>query len=238
MAGAARADLIVTRQLQSFTFAASLAALVGCSSTDAPANSPPFDADFTHCPVDAGTESSTSEAAADSSAEPEAEAFACTVSFACNAIEGALHQPICSPLTYGTNPPSSGNHYPIWAAYKTYAAPFLPGFWVHDLEHGAVVLTYNCPGGCADDVVRIQAFIDKLPADCGTPPRRIVLLPDPDLDVRFAASAWGYTLKAACFEEASFGAFVAAHYGQGLEDICSDGVDPLTAGAGGTPLCP
>jgi hypothetical protein len=109
---------------------------------------------------------------------------------------------------------------------------------VHDLEHGAVVLTYNCPGGCADDVARIQAFIDKLPADCDTPPRRIVLLPDPDLDVRFAASAWGYTLKADCFEEGPFGAFVAAHYGHGLEDICSDGVDPLTAGTGGTPLCP
>src|SRR5439155_7974720 len=116
--------------------------------------------------------------------------------------------------------------------------PFLPGFWVHDLEHGAVVLTYNCPGGCADDVARIQAFVDKLPADCGTPPRRIVLVPDPDLDVRFAASAWGFTLKADCFEEAPFGAFVAAHYGKGLEDICSDGVDPLTAGTGGTPLCP
>jgi hypothetical protein len=152
--------------------------------------------------------------------------------------EGNLHMATCSPLTYGTNPPSSGNHYPIWAAYRSYAQPFLPGFWVHSLEHGAVVIGYNCPGGCADEVARAQAFIDALPADCPGPPRRIILLPNPELDVRFAASAWGFTLKADCFDTAAFSAFVAAHYAHGLEDICADGLDPLTAGTGGTPLCP
>jgi hypothetical protein len=162
----------------------------------------------------------------------------------CNAIaeqhpiEGNLHMAICSPLTYGTNPPSSGNHYSIWAAYKTYTQPFLPGFWVHCLEHGAVVIGYNCPDGCAGDVARAQAFIDALPADCGAPPRRVVLLPNPGLDVRFAASAWGFTLKADCFDPSAFGAFFAAHYGQGPEDICSDGLDPLTGGTNKTPLCP
>ena len=111
-----------------------------------------------------------------------------TISLGCYSSEGNLHMPVCSPLAYGTNPPQSGNHYPIWAAYKTYAQPFLPGFWVHNLEHGAVVLTYNCPGGCAADVARIQAFVDALPADCAGPPRRIILLPDPDLDVRVSAA--------------------------------------------------
>src|SRR5882724_4807922 len=61
--------------------------------------------------------------------------------------EGNLHMGLCSPLFYATNPPSSGNHYPIWAAYQTYAQPLLPGFWVHNLEHGAIVMAYNCPQG-------------------------------------------------------------------------------------------
>jgi len=152
--------------------------------------------------------------------------------------EGNLHMATCSPLTFGTNPPSSGNHYAIWAAYKTYTQPFLPGFWVHSLEHGAVVIGYKCDGGCPHEVARAQAFIDALPADCGAPPRRVILLPNPDLDVRFAASAWGFTLKANCFDEPALAAFVAAHYGHGPEDICSDGVDPLTAGTAGAPLCP
>jgi uncharacterized protein DUF3105 len=153
-------------------------------------------------------------------------------------IEGNLHEPVCSPLSYGTNPPSSGNHYAIWASYRTYTQPFLPGFWVHCLEHGAVVIVYNCPDGCADDVARAQALIDALPADCGTPPRRVVMLPNPDLDVRFAASTWGFTLRADCFDSAVFASFVADHYGHGPEAVCADGIDPLTAGTGGTPLCP
>jgi len=38
------------------------------------------------------------------------------------------------------------------------------------------------------------------------------MLPDPDLDVRFAASAWGFTLKAACFDRDAF-ASRAEHFG-------------------------
>lgn len=152
--------------------------------------------------------------------------------------EGNLHMELCSPLSYATNPPSSGNHYFVWAVYQTYDQPFPPGFWVHNLEHGAIVMLYNCPSGCSDDVARMQAFIDGLPADCGDPPRRLILMPNPDLDVRFAASAWGFTLKADCFDPDAFGAFYDAHYGHGLEAICGNGINPLTAGTGGTPVCP
>jgi len=152
--------------------------------------------------------------------------------------EGNLHMGTCAPLFYATNPPSSGNHYPIWAAYQTYQQPLLPGFWVHNLEHGAMVMAYNCAGGCPADVAAMQTFIDGLPADCGQPQRRMILLPNPALDVRFAASAWGFTLKADCFDAEAFGAFYDAHYGHGLEAVCGDGVNPLTAGTGGTPICP
>jgi hypothetical protein len=134
--------------------------------------------------------------------------------------------PVCSPLTFGTNPPSSGNHYAIWAAYQTYERAIARGFWVHSLEHGAVVITYNCPGGCPSEVAEVQAFIDSLPSDCGSAPRRIVLTPDPELDVRFAASAWGFTLRASCFDRAAFAAFHDAHYDHAPESICGGGEDP------------
>src|SRR5687767_10539255 len=61
----------------------------------------------------------------------------CEATVASHPIEGAQHLSLCAPLTYGTNPPSSGNHYAIWAAYQTYDRPFPRGFWVHNLEHGA-----------------------------------------------------------------------------------------------------
>jgi Protein of unknown function (DUF3105) len=150
--------------------------------------------------------------------------------------EGALHVAICSPVTYGSNPPSSGNHYPVWADYKTYNLPIPRGFWVHSLEHGAVVITYKCPGGCAAEVAEAQAFIDALPADCGSGTRRLILAPDPDLDVRFAASAWGFTLRSNCFDRAAFQTFYDEHYNHAPEAICGGGTDPT--GICGDPVCP
>jgi hypothetical protein len=147
------------------------------------------------------------------------------------AIEGFAHVPVCSRVTYQTKPPSSGDHYPIWAAYRSYSSPIPEGYWVHDLEHGAVVFSYNCPSGCAADVAAAQSFIDGLPADpicdpdAGDPPVRMVMTPDPSLDVRFAASSWGWTLRANCFDPGTFGTFVQDHYGQGRESFCSQGED-------------
>jgi hypothetical protein len=150
----------------------------------------------------------------------------CQATIASHPVEGVQHVPICSPLSYQTNPPSSGNHYPMWAAYQTYDRPFPRGFWVHSLEHGAVVITYNCPGGCADEVADVQAFIDGLPADCGDTARRVIMTPDPDLDVRFAASAWRYTLRANCFDRDAFSTFFTEHYDRAPESICGGGADP------------
>jgi hypothetical protein len=100
------------------------------------------------------------------------------------------------------------------------------GFWVHSLEHGAVVISYHCPGGCADEVAAAQAFMDTLPADCGSTGGWAILTPDPELDVRFAASAWGFTLRSSCFERDAFSAFYAEHHNNAPESICGGGTDP------------
>lgn len=155
-------------------------------------------------------------------------------------IEGRTHVAECSYVHYDTLPPSSGNHYPVWAAYKTYTLPVPEGYWVHNLEHGTVVLSYNCEdAGCAEDVAAAQTFMDGYPADpvCTSleagVEHRLLMTPDPHLDVRFAASAWGWTLRANCFDPVAFQAFADAHYGQGPEDLCGDGEDVV--GATGAP---
>ncbi|MGD0524289.1 MAG: DUF3105 domain-containing protein [Polyangiaceae bacterium] len=145
------------------------------------------------------------------------------------AIEGFTHVPICSPVTYISNPPSSGNHYPIWAAFQTYDFAAAEGYWVHDLEHGAIVFTYNCPAGCDADVAAAQAYIDAMPddplcePDAGDPRVRMTMTPDSNVTTEFAASSWGWTLRADCFDPVTFGAFVQAHYGQGREMLCGQG---------------
>jgi hypothetical protein len=151
---------------------------------------------------------------------------ACTVEVAQHPSEGGEHLTSCQPFpTYQTEPPSSGNHYPVWADYHTYKTPVPWGHLVHSLEHGAIVIVYNCPGGCAGEVARAQALIDQQPVDpgCVSPTRhRIILAPDPTLDVRWAASAWTWTLRAPCFDAAAFGDFIHAHYDMGGESFCNE----------------
>ena len=93
----------------------------------------------------------------------------------------APHIAACTPITYATNPPTSGPHYPIWAAFKWYDAPVPRGFTVHSMEHGAVVISYNCPNGCADELGALAAFLNARPADplCSAPLKsRIIVTPD------------------------------------------------------------
>ena len=138
-----------------------------------------------------------------------------------------LHVDVCSELSYPDQPPAGGNHYPVWAAYQSYSFAVPRGFWVHDLEHGAVVYSYNCSDGCPDEVAQVEALIAALPVDqeCAfVEPRRVLLTPDPLLDVRWGVSAWGHTLRANCVDEERFRQFYLNHFGRGPEvGVCSNG---------------
>ena len=140
----------------------------------------------------------------------------------------AAHVAVCSPISYPMNPPVYGDHYPVWAAYKSYSFAVPLGFLVHNLEHGAVVMLYNCPAGCSDEVAAAQAFIDALPADprCADDVKhQIVMTPDPSLPKRWGAVAWGHSLTTDCFAPEAFRAFYDANVGHGSEDICGNGAD-------------
>ena len=138
----------------------------------------------------------------------------------------AVHVPCTSQTNYQTVPPSSGDHFQCWPEYRVFDVPVPWGNLMHGLEHGAVVIVYNCgASGCPDEVTRAQAFIDTLPFDApGCPStRRVILAPDPTLDVRWAATAWTWTLRADCFDETAFRQFYTDHYDHGRESICNGG---------------
>ena len=145
----------------------------------------------------------------------------------CNAViashpdEGANHIACTTPATYLTTPPSSGSHYPVWPLPGTYTTAIPWGNLVHLMEHGGVVIVYNCGAtGCADELARAQTFVAGV-SDSACTPARVILMPDPTLDVRWAAAAWTWTLRADCFDDAAFSQFVVEHLGHGLEDgIC------------------
>jgi hypothetical protein len=146
----------------------------------------------------------------------------------------ALHVSECSELSPSTNPPSIGAHYPYWANFGVYEEPLNPGHLLHSLEHSAVALLYNCElieergDSCDDFVEQLSRFYDEWPSDslCSSFPHRLIVAPDPGLEVPFAATAWGHYLEGECFDEAAVADFVNAHYGKTYENICNPGVDP------------
>lgn len=153
------------------------------------------------------------------------------------AIQPSPHVAECTPVVYSSVPPSSGPHYPYWAAFKTYSVPIPTGYWVHSLEHGAVVILYNCPNGCAAELAALDAYLTAIPADplCVAPlAHRYIVVPDPTLPFTFAATAWGNTLTSNCFDLPALGAFISAHYAMAPENFCFQGTD-IEALDGGIP---
>lgn len=154
-------------------------------------------------------------------------AGSCSVDVAEHPLSAGIHVTECSAIEYTTNPPSSGEHYGVWAAYQNYDFALPRGYWVHALEHGAVVITYNCDDGCSDEVEQVKSFIDDLPPDprCSAAglEHQIILTPDPLLDTRWAMSSWGFTLRADCVDEDAFERFYLDHFGHGPEDLCGGG---------------
>ena len=136
--------------------------------------------------------------------------------------EGHSHAPLCSPLTHGTNPPATGAHYIRWPTFRSYERPIPWGYLLHAMEHGAVVIAHNCgTGGCPSELEAARALLGCVaPKACGRPP--VILVPDPKLDVRFAAAAWGHLLKASCFDPPTFARFIEAHGNRGPESFPND----------------
>ncbi|OJY15204.1 MAG: hypothetical protein BGO98_22425 [Myxococcales bacterium 68-20] len=157
---------------------------------------------------------------------PEKPAASCDVTIESPPISGATHVPEGTAIAYCSNPPSSGNHYPVWAAYQEYSAPVEWPYLVHSMEHGAVVLLYKCaPPGCPEIVEQLVKVRDNAAADplCVNGGKRIIIAPSATITTKVAAAAWGKTYQAACVDMPTLEAFVRDNYAKGPENLCNPG---------------
>lgn len=173
------------------------------------------------------------DATADTGATSDTSAAACTPEGERHYADPGdySHATSIAGITYNSNPPSSGSHCGDWGQRGTYsvARPLPRCNWLHNLEHGWVVLLYNCPMGCPEIVAGLQA-VAKAASDPDCSERRTIVTPDPALDVTVAATAWRFTWKSGCWDaaaQASLLAFANAHLGtrgeSGESYVCSDG---------------
>lgn len=114
---------------------------------------------------------------------------------------GRNHVEVGSGVTYEFCPPTSGSHYnasrlgPIPALLYGKDDTTVPQGWIHNLEHGAMVVLYRCPEGCGTDAqASLTGLQQQLPASplCGYPPgTNVVVTRFDQMPTPYAAVVWG-----------------------------------------------
>jgi len=138
-------------------------------------------------------------------------------------VQSAGHIRPPQKAAYNTDPPASGQHYSIPGqapmAWGYYDKPAAPEYWVHNLEHGGIVILYSCPTACADDQSRIRDFLASAPKDASFHEVKIVAVPYPVPGHRFALIAWGWREFLDTWDAATVERFYEAHINHGPEAI-------------------
>jgi plasmid stabilization system protein ParE len=139
--------------------------------------------------------------------------------------EGWVHVSEGAPISYAHNPPASGPHYPVWLRYEEYGAAQARGYWVHNLEHGAVVFLYriDAPAAAVSALRDVFRTLADDPA-CGHP--RALMTPDPAMPRPVAVVAADWILEGDTVDAQAIRDFVAQHRNRAPENICQDGARP------------
>jgi hypothetical protein len=112
-------------------------------------------------------------------------------------------KPVDYKAEFGMDPPAGGPHWAVWLNCGIYTEPQQNERAVHDLEHGAVWVTYN------PDKVRGEALAtlrDRIPATYA------VLSPYPGLDAPVVASAWGAQMKLTGVDDKGLDKFIEKYW--------------------------
>lgn len=112
-------------------------------------------------------------------------------------------------VQYEHSPPTSGCHYSLGQPHPApippgvYPAHIDPEYWVHNLEHGYIVVLYNCgdgngPSACQSDFASLRQWAAKQKPDPGLAQldpqhayAKVVVLPW-KFDHKFAALSWDW----------------------------------------------
>lgn len=120
---------------------------------------------------------------------------------------GRAHVSASESVRYLSCPPASGPHYnatgegPITARFYGKDEPVVPQGWVHNLEHGGLVILYRCGANddCSDPTLApLRALVGSLPASpvCKIPAGEVspVIARFDQMSTPYAALVWDHVL--------------------------------------------
>jgi hypothetical protein len=129
-------------------------------------------------------------------------------------IQGAQHiQPGESHPSYNSDPPTSGWHYELTLPAGFYEEPEPDELLVHNLEHGHIVISYDCSklADCEGTKNRLRGIFDRFDG------WKVTIVPRQNADAAIALTAWGRIDKLDDFDEQRIVAFIRAWRDRGPE---------------------
>ncbi len=117
---------------------------------------------------------------------------------------------------YNSNPPTSGPHLAYASPWGIFNQPIQDELQIHNLEHGGVVIQYDCPQGCPTTINSLSAYALKYPPTNFT---GVLLAPRPNLPngARIAVTAWTHLLLLKTVDQDKIQQFLASYLGKGPE---------------------
>ena len=107
------------------------------------------------------------------------------------------HDHVPGPVTYSVTPPVGGQHNATWMNCGVYSKPVPNERAVHNLEHGAVWITYQ-PSLPQSEINALRAFVQQqtVISPAGSPASRYMdLTPYPGLPSPIVITSWGFQLR-------------------------------------------
>lgn len=138
-------------------------------------------------------------------------------------LETGSHISVGSKGSWATDPPTSGKHYsatgiaPVpWGTVDTHLKPEQ---WVHNLEHGGIVVLFSCANGCAEDTAAIRSYIASAPQESDFHEVKLAAASYPVPGHRFALLAWGWRMFLDSWDPVQAASFYAAHVDRSPEAV-------------------
>lgn len=105
---------------------------------------------------------------------------------------------------YNSDPPTSGPHYEQPAEAGFYEAAPVDEQLVHNLEHGYVIIWYNCsslsPTQCTKLKSDIRDTMGQVENSAITHTSKLIAVPRPTMDAQLALTSWGRLDKFNAFD--------------------------------------
>jgi len=134
--------------------------------------------------------------------------------------EGQQHIPSNQSGTYtAPYPPTSGQHSGSnWAEWEVVDRPLPPEEFVHNLEHGGIVILYRCDAPCPTLVRELRELYATFPkGKYGKV--KLVVAPDKKIKPPIVILAWTWIDELPTFDRERLLRFYRGHVDRGPEDV-------------------